>query len=622
MKERFQIERLAGIPWLAEGLAALGGILFSVQLWIYAHTQFSVLDEGIYLYKGYAFVTGKYIPFQDYGFWTNHMPLSFLIPGYVQAWFGPGIRTGRYLGIFLAVLGLVGVWITARRLGGKWWAALAVLTLALNPAVIKMYSQWVSQGLIFCMLAWVMVLTLGADRPRWQLASGTMLAGAMLLTRINLAPVLFFLILYLIWQHGWRTGLVAAGAGLGVVVIGHALYWPGILRMWSKWLPDFVPFLDAWRLSAGGRPYWDPPIGLEDRVMSFFFGIRSHLVPVLGAGMVLALGTKKEDLKRHPNFKAGIFLLALAATLFLLHLWASPGQNYCVFCFQNYLSFFSQLGIYLVIIFYGILDKRPSRLRQIVIGLLVLFLFTGLGFAAYPDIGEVLLTLPAPRIQSFRILPGSIELWGLLANKFGFTYEGLLRGLPAVFGFLVGLLLLGILAGVKRYLTRRQTLTHYGLGTIFLAATIGLGLVFSPIVLLGGGFRNYDCEGDMIASYEAVGAELADMIPAGAQVFLWVESPVPMLYLPEAEVYPPQLNDGYAYYLGGDPEALLAYGYWNDSLAWEWLGEADYILVRENVYYNLLQDMIDPEDFSRVTNLSTSGACKQSANIVVLQRIP
>ena len=84
------IKRIAAVPWLAEVITLLGGILFLSQAIKFASTQISILDEGAYLYKGYLFATGQTTPFQDYGAWGNHMPFSFLIPGYVQAIFGPG----------------------------------------------------------------------------------------------------------------------------------------------------------------------------------------------------------------------------------------------------------------------------------------------------------------------------------------------------------------------------------------------------------------------------------------------------------------------------------------------------------------------------------------------------
>ena len=57
-----------------------------------AHSALSNGDEGTYLFKGYYFARGDYQLFHDYGFWTNKAPLAFLIPGYIQLWFGPGLR--------------------------------------------------------------------------------------------------------------------------------------------------------------------------------------------------------------------------------------------------------------------------------------------------------------------------------------------------------------------------------------------------------------------------------------------------------------------------------------------------------------------------------------------------
>jgi hypothetical protein len=109
---------LVRVPWLAEGLALVAGIAYLFQALRYAHTQVMILDEGSYLVKGFLFATGQYWPFQDYGPWTNHMPLAFLIPGYAQVLFGPGLRTGRYLAVFLAALML---WACGSRSGA--WAA-------------------------------------------------------------------------------------------------------------------------------------------------------------------------------------------------------------------------------------------------------------------------------------------------------------------------------------------------------------------------------------------------------------------------------------------------------------------------------------------------------------------
>ena len=54
-------------------------------------------------------------------------PLAFFIPGYIELIFGPGLRTGRYLAIFLGALTLLGVWVAALRISHNKWLAVAAV---------------------------------------------------------------------------------------------------------------------------------------------------------------------------------------------------------------------------------------------------------------------------------------------------------------------------------------------------------------------------------------------------------------------------------------------------------------------------------------------------------------
>ena len=107
------MSQLRRFPYVVELITVVGVIFYIAQSWYFANSLDSIGDEGSYLYKGYMFARGDYYPFQDYTFWTNKAPLSFLIPGYIQLWFGPGLAEARYFAIFLGALMLIGIWITA-----------------------------------------------------------------------------------------------------------------------------------------------------------------------------------------------------------------------------------------------------------------------------------------------------------------------------------------------------------------------------------------------------------------------------------------------------------------------------------------------------------------------------
>ena len=176
--------------WMPVMLAGVGALLYLIQAVIYAHTTVSSLDEGSYLIKGIFYWRGIYQPFEPYGPLTNKAPFAFLIPGFAEYLFGPGLRTGRYFSIFLGLLSIAGVWVTAHRWVGKWMAAGTVWIFALSPMIIKLYARTVSEVLIACLLAWMCVLVLDEERPLWQIVLGSVLAAIAVLTRQNMVLML------------------------------------------------------------------------------------------------------------------------------------------------------------------------------------------------------------------------------------------------------------------------------------------------------------------------------------------------------------------------------------------------------------------------------------------------
>ncbi len=589
--------RLFHRSWFQTVLALLAVVLYVTQSFVLAHTMDVTMDEGTYLTKGLLFVRGVYRPFQEYGPLTNKMPLSYLIPGIAQAIFEPGLRTGRYFSIFLSLLMLAGLWWLTRRLAGRGWAIGMLWVSALNPANLANYTQALSQVVTACLLVWSFVFILGQNRSWWQISLGSLLAVAVVLTRQNMAPVIPFVLAYIYWEHGWRKGTLALVVSLSTLVVSHAIYWPGIMQIWTDLTPS--PF-KQWLFGrfivsrGGGISLWRNELGTFANLFSFWEGVRFNFFGLVGSLLAVLILPRPKGWKSLVLFRASVILFALLTVLVAIHLYAAIGKDYCTFCFSRYMAFFSPLLILLVVISFSSWQRKFHPVRQILAAGLILVCSTGIGFGAYQHLGG-LLEIPVPRVKELRIMPGMTELWRLLSNKFGLTYEQLQVILPTVAGMVFGILfLLIVYLGYRVLFKRGQVVGNYGF--LLICSFLLIGTLLSPTGLLGGGKLPSDCGWDVIASHEAVGNHLRQLVPAGVKVY-WMNdvSPLPLLYLlPENTIYPPQLNHWYTYLKGGNPERLYRLGFWNDALDQQWRAEADYLLVaeryvKESFYNNLAQ---------------------------------
>ena len=612
-------------PYVAEFVALLAGIAYFFQTWAYAHTRQSILDEGAYLLKGYAFVTGQYQLYQDYGFWSNHMPLSFYIPGYVQLLFGPGLRTGRYLAIFLGLLGLLGVWLIFRRLGGRWLAAGAVWVIAINVAMIKMYSVMVTQVLVACLLVWILVFGLGKYRALWQIGFAAALAGIALMTRINTLPVLPLFILYVLWQQGWKAGLTVALAGGMVVVIGHAVFWPGILRMWAYWLPEgLTPFLSAWHAPAGSTPYWDPNIDFLGRLASFFMSFRVNFATMVGALSAWLLWPKRQDWKQKSTWISALFLSLVFLSLLLVHIWATLGKSYCVYCLPGYITFFEITGLVLTAISFPYWRKRLPVWNQIVVVIVILAISAGIGFGTFEELGTQLMNLAVPKfLLGLASSAEPVRLGEFLKTAYQLQTRQVRRLLPALAGFGAGMAVCFVALLLTRWINRRRIENRISYGTIAQTTFLLAGILLTPSLPLSGGYQFYECNGDVIASYETAGEHLANLIPPGSSVY-WDGglSAVPLLYLNGVKIYPSQVNGNYSFNLATNSDELERYGFWNQELADTWVHQADFILVQQRYYRDWLKEILTRGSYQELQPTDLTAACQPDSMIRIFRRTP
>jgi len=605
--------------WLPLILAGVGAILYLIQAIIYAHTTVSSLDEGSYLIKGMFYLNGVYKPFEPYGPLTNKAPFAFLIPGIAEYLFGAGLRTGRYFSIFLGLLTILGVWITARRWTNTWLAALTVWVFALSPMIIKLHARAVSEVIIACILAWICVLVLDKERPLWQVILASALAAIAVFTRQNMAPILPFLILYTFWQHGKQKGLWAFAAGSFFFLAFHVFYWPRVMTIWAPWLPEnLTPFLDPFRIPTDSVPIWDPNIDFWNRLNSFFQGLRYHFIPLLGGLFGLILLPPRADWRSAPAMRAAVFLAVSYFVLAAMHGWAAIASQYesysCVFCFSNYLGFFDPLGIlFFVIAFAYAWNQNPNRVVKILSILVVLVVATGIGYSLFEQVGNGLLNLPiVPRVRSGGI--GFVAIVDALTQGLDMPLVQVKRWISSSLGFLVGFaVLLASLFIWKRAQRSNFTLT---LVNSFLVA----GFALSPVLHLGE--SRLDCNTDIIRDHEELGSYLASIIPAGSLVY-WDggNAYTPMIYVPKARIFPPQINDGYTFHIGGDPDVLYYFSHWNAELDARWRAKADIFIIEAKRYANW-KDFLTPQEFQEFAKPTASPSCNEGAELRIFQRLP
>lgn len=606
--------------WLPLVLAGVGAILYLIRAIIYAHTTVSSLDEGSYLIKGMFYLNGVYAPFEPYGPLTNKAPFAFLIPGIAEYIFGAGLRTGRYFSIFLGLLAILGTWIVARRWAGNWLATFTVWVFALSPMIIKLHARAVSEVIIACILAWICVLILDKERPLWQVILAAALAAVAVFTRQNMAPILPFLILYTFWQHGKQKGTWAFVTSSFFFLAFHVFYWPRVMTIWTPWLPEnLTPFLDPFRIPTDSVPIWDPNIDFWNRLNSFFQGLRYHFIPLLGGLFGLILLPPRADWKSAPAMRAAVFLAVSFFVLAAMHGWAAIASQYesysCVFCFSNYLGFFDPLGIlFFVIAFVHAWNQNPNRVVKTLAVLIVLVTATGIGYSLFEQVGSGLLNLPiVPRVRSGGF--GFIAIVDALTQGLDMPLVQVKRWISSSLGFLVGLAVLLVSFCIwKRAQKPNFTLT---LVNSFLVT----GFILSPILHLGE--SRLDCgDTDIIRDHEELGAYLASIIPAGSLVY-WDggNAYTPMIYVPEARIFPPQINDGYTFHIGGDPDVLYSFSHWNAELDARWRAEADIFIIEAKRYANW-KDFLTPQEFQEFAKPTHSPSCNEGAELRIFQRLP
>jgi hypothetical protein len=145
-----------------------------------------------------------------------------------------------------------------------------------------------------------------------------------------------------------------------------------------------------------------------------------------------------------------------------------------------------------------------------------------------------------------------------------------------------------------------------------------IGVVISP--LLSGSVGAWDCRSDLIKDHEQIGAYLRSIIPTGKKVY-WDGglSAAPLLYLPDVEMFPAQINSGYSYRLGGDTYELYQFGLWNEVMDSEWKATADFFIIEEARYTGWMS-FFSPELFDEYPRTPIGTSCLEESRLRIFRR--
>lgn len=601
--------------------------VYAAQAFKYVHELPSQLDEGSFLIKGYYFVAGIYQPFQEYGPWTNNMPLAYYIPGVIQYLFGPGLRQGRYFMIFLALLMLLGCWLVMRRLCGKWWALLGAWLIALDPAIIMMYSKAVSEGIVACGLVWTLYFMSGKEADKKSVVLASLMSVVVVFIRQNMILLVPFLIGYYFLFHGKKNGITSIVVTVVLLVAGHLLFFPRILSLWYPWAPGFLkPLFSIGWLPISGTAAYSIVVDTAKQLASIENGVQNFFLLFMGLGVAMLAIASKPLKTQEKDFFQFLYLLLFFLVLFLMHAWASLGHSFCVGCFTTYVGFYYPVGILVAILAMRRIHRQPQQWVRLLTTIAILAMLFGLMWISYEPLQLVLQKVYVPRVKNLQLQGGFAPLWSMLVGKFK-TEEGIVKWIAVMAGT-VGV---GAAAGLVSWLISILFLKQKGKGKKFEAGIAGpLPLVmfaFAALAASGLVVVEYSkpsaCHSDVIRDYETVGAQLASQVQPGRLVYWAGQSVVtPLLYLPQAKLFPPQLNGIYNMRKGGESDALEKAGYYNVDSAMKWREEADYFLINNRFFITSgWEKEMDPDRFSLVVVTDPIDGCNPNSTFLLYKRI-
>jgi hypothetical protein len=190
--------------------------------------------------------------------------------------------------------------------------------------------------------------------------------------------------------------------------------------------------------------------------------------------------------------------------------------------------------------------------------------------------------LAVPRVNNGKILPGTVELWQLLNNKFQIPYESARMIIPTLLGFFIGVALLMLIWIIFRS-TQFRKFAHFPYFACISLLTFGF--IFSP--LLSWPTQESFSKISMTYTFKKVGEALEQSTTPGEKVYIdGLTTAIPLLYVDDLEYLPAQINVKFSFVDDPDSAFLSQNGLWNGEIARDWRKQSTVFIIGQEEYAN------------------------------------
>jgi hypothetical protein len=454
------------------------------------------------------------------------------------------------------------------------------------------------------------------------------------------------MVIFIFWQHGWRKGMAATFGGLLVCVVVLSLFWPEVLKFISGWVPEgWLAYVEPYRSPWGqqhvpaGFGYLPLSAWIGDfetlqwqGIKAFAEAINFNLVPFLAVAGTLFFWPRHRGWESVQHKRLSFILLFTWLVMAGMHTWvALSGRSCQFFCLAGYFTFFNFIALLLLpAAAYSWRGHIPGWRNLLSMGVIFGIVYGALYTGGYTqgwmfEQWYKLMHTEIPRISGGKILWDERGLLlSLFEAKLKLDYHLLVEVLPKYVYWILLILLVFAIVPLFHRLKWRTVRAPYSVAWLTIVALLVAGVVLSPTPILRYDTPVLSCEDNVIDSHEEVGSQLAEMIEPGSLVYQDLTSNMLFLYLPEIEIFPPQLNINFSFIHpsnSADSDEIYRFGYWDEHLKQDWLAEADVLLIPNQFAANW-HDELTSDEWQMVGEAGPYETCRPDRTLVyVLERV-